>query len=44
LAACRRLARGEGPAVGTALRPFYLRPPDAALAAGRPLVAALAAR
>jgi len=44
LAACRRWARGEGPAAGTMLRPFYLRPPDAALAAGRPLVAALAAR
>ena len=43
-AACHRLARGEGPVAGTALRPSYLRPPDAALAAGRPLVAALAAR
>ncbi len=42
-AAWRRLGRGERPVAGTELRPFYLRPADAQLAAGRPLLAALAA-
>ena len=42
-AAWRRVTRGERLVAGTELRPFYLRPADAQLAAGRPLVAALAA-
>ena len=42
-AACRRLGRGERPVAGTEVRPFYLRAPDAQPAAGKPLVAALAA-
>jgi tRNA threonylcarbamoyladenosine biosynthesis protein TsaB len=42
-AAWRRVTRGERPVAGTELRPFYLRPADAQPAAGRPLVAALAA-
>ena len=42
-AAWRRMTRGERPVAGTELRPYYLRPADAQPAAGRPLVAALAA-
>lgn len=42
-AAWRRMVRGERPVAGIELRPFYLRPADAQPAAGRPLVAALAA-
>jgi tRNA threonylcarbamoyladenosine biosynthesis protein TsaB len=42
-AAWRRVTRGERLVAGTELRPFYLRPADAQLAAGRPLVAPLAA-
>ena len=40
-AARRRLAGGELPVAGTALRPIYLRPPDARVSAGASLVAAL---
>jgi tRNA threonylcarbamoyladenosine biosynthesis protein TsaB len=35
-----RLRAGDRPIAGSELRPFYLRPPDAKPAAGRPLVAA----
>jgi tRNA threonylcarbamoyl adenosine modification protein YeaZ len=37
-----RMMRGAAPVAGTELRPFYLRAPDARLAAGKPLVAVLA--
>jgi tRNA threonylcarbamoyladenosine biosynthesis protein TsaB len=40
-AARRRLAGGELPVAGTALRPLYLRPPDARMSAGASLVAAI---
>lgn len=39
--AWRRLEHGAVPAMGTALRPVYIRPPDARPSAGAPLVAAL---
>ncbi|MCS6877353.1 MAG: tRNA (adenosine(37)-N6)-threonylcarbamoyltransferase complex dimerization subunit type 1 TsaB [Geminicoccaceae bacterium] len=37
-AARARARRGIGPAPGPSVRPLYLRPPDARLEAGRPLV------
>jgi tRNA threonylcarbamoyladenosine biosynthesis protein TsaB len=42
MAAWERMVRGAVPVVGTELRPFYLRAPDARLAAGKALVAVLA--